>query len=223
VVVLVVAGQQAVAGVAPDRMDAVEVALSVRGDPKPIPEASLEHLELADHGQCLVVAGALHAQVLPGAALRDPAHERVRVRTDRGRRGTVFEAVHRELLAASARAAAGARDEVEFLIRGFEAFLDAVLERDVQQIVIADTPAVLGLARFTELDERYAFAAISEALAAAAAAGKLRADDPDTLTRLLLGALTRGAMLIASSPDPPRGVQVRPRPARGPGSGRLSP
>jgi AcrR family transcriptional regulator len=117
---------------------------------------------------------------------------------------TVFEAVHAELLAASARAAEGAADEVEFLARGTEAFLDAVLERDVQQIIIVDAPAVLGLARFTELDERYAFAAISQALQAAAAAGKLRVEDPDTLARLLLGAMTRGAMLIASSPEPAR-------------------
>jgi AcrR family transcriptional regulator len=115
---------------------------------------------------------------------------------------TVFEAVHMELLAASGRAADGAADEVDFLARGTEAFLDAVLERDVQQIIIVDAPAVLGLARFTELDERYAFAAISDALRAAAAAGKLRVNDPDTLARLLLGAMTRGAMLIASSPEP---------------------
>lgn len=115
---------------------------------------------------------------------------------------TVFEAVHAELLAASARAAEGAGDEIEFLSLGTEAFLDAVLERDVQQIIIVDAPAVLGLARFTELDERYAFAAISQALRAAAAAGKLRVNDPDTLARLLLGAMTRGAMLIASSPEP---------------------
>jgi hypothetical protein len=67
-----------------------------------------------------------------------------------------------------------------------------------------DAPAVLGLARFTELDERYAFAAISAALESAAASGKLRADDPATLARLLLGAMTRGAMLIAASPEPTR-------------------
>jgi AcrR family transcriptional regulator len=115
---------------------------------------------------------------------------------------TVFEQVHAELLAASARAVAGAADEIEFLMLGIEAFLDEVLKPDVQQIVIVDAPAVLGLARFTELDERYAFAAISAALEAAAAAGKLRADDPGTLARLLLGAMTRGAMLIAGSPEP---------------------
>jgi AcrR family transcriptional regulator len=114
----------------------------------------------------------------------------------------VFEAIHTELMTASIQAAADARDEIELLSLGFEAFLDAVLEPEVQRIIITDAPAVLGLARFTELDERYAFAAISAALGAATAAGLIRVDDPDTLARLLLGALTRGGMLIANSPDP---------------------
>lgn len=118
----------------------------------------------------------------------------------------VFEQAHTELMAASARAAAGAPDEVVALARGFEAFLDAMLQPDLQQIIILDAPAVLGLARFTELDERYAFAAIVAALEAAVKSGRLRVEDPETVTRLLLGALTRGAMLIANSPDP---VQTR--------------
>jgi|SRR5215475_5203078 len=114
---------------------------------------------------------------------------------------TVFEEVHTGLLAASADAAASASDEVEALAVGFEAFLDAMLTPEVQRIIITDAPAVLGLSRFTELDERYAVAAIVTELQAAAAAGRLRADDPETLARLLLGALTRGSMLIAGSPD----------------------
>jgi hypothetical protein len=32
--------------------------------------------------------------------------------------------------------------------------------------------------------------------------GILQADDPETPVRLLMGALTRGALLIANSPDP---------------------
>ncbi len=114
----------------------------------------------------------------------------------------VFEAVHADLLDASLRAAIGATDEVELLTRGFDAFFDAVLEPDVQRIIILDAPAVLGLARFTELDEQYAFAAITEALRAATSSGRLRVDDPETLARLLLGSMTRGAMLIANSDQP---------------------
>jgi AcrR family transcriptional regulator len=115
---------------------------------------------------------------------------------------TVFVAVHAELLTASATAAENAADEIDMLSLGTEAFLDAVLDHDVQQIIIVDAPAVLGLTRFTELDERYAFPVISAALEAAAASGKMRADDPATLARLLLGAMTRGATLIAGSPEP---------------------
>jgi AcrR family transcriptional regulator len=114
----------------------------------------------------------------------------------------VFEAIHADLMEASILAAAGSDDELEQLTLGFEAFLDAVLEPEVQRILIIDAPAVLGLARFTELDERYAFAAITALLGAAAASGRLRVDDPETLARLLLGALTRGGMLIANSPQP---------------------
>ncbi len=127
---------------------------------------------------------------------------------------TVFLAVHGELMLASASAAAGAAGgagtagaaggagEPDALARGFDAFLDAVLEPDVQRIIVTDAPAVLGLARFTELDEQYAVPAIVAALQAAGAAGRLHAGDPGTVARLLLGALVRGSMLIAGSADP---------------------
>ena len=48
--------------------------------------------------------------------------------------------------------------------------------------------------------ERYAHTVIADGLRAAAA-GALRADDPETMVRLL-GALTRSGMLIASSAGP---------------------
>jgi AcrR family transcriptional regulator len=118
----------------------------------------------------------------------------------------VFVQAHTDLLTASTAAAMGASDGVDELARGFDAFLDGVLEPDMQRILIIDGPAVLGLARYTELDERYAHAAIVHALTSAAKAGTIAVDDPETATRLLLGALTRGAMLIANSPDP---VQTR--------------
>lgn len=114
----------------------------------------------------------------------------------------VFVQAHTELLTSSTQAAAGAADDIDELARGFEAFLDGVLQPDVQRILVVDGPAVLGLARFTELDERYAHQAIVHALRAAAESGAVRVEDPETTTRLLLGALTRGAMLIANSADP---------------------
>lgn len=116
----------------------------------------------------------------------------------------VFEQAHIELMTAATSAARGAPDDLEELARGFEAFLDGVLQPDVQRILVLDGPAVLGLARYTELDERYAHAVIVAALTGASRGGTIRVDDPETTTRLLLGALTRGAMLIANSADPVR-------------------
>jgi AcrR family transcriptional regulator len=115
---------------------------------------------------------------------------------------SVFEQVHADLMAASGQAAEHAADAIGLLTAGFGAFLDAVLEPEVQRIVITDAPAVLGLARFVELDERYAYAATVAALEAANDAGALRVSDPATLARLLFGALTRAGLLIASSAEP---------------------
>jgi AcrR family transcriptional regulator len=114
----------------------------------------------------------------------------------------VFEQVHADLLAASAAAAPNAGDAVQMLVAGFGAFLDEMLNPEVARIIVTDAPAVLGLARFTELDERYALAATVAALEAASESGALVIDDPQTLALLLFGALTRAGLLIASSPEP---------------------
>jgi AcrR family transcriptional regulator len=115
---------------------------------------------------------------------------------------SVFEQVHADLGESALQAAGQATDAIGLLTAGIGAFLDAVLEPEVQRIVITDAPAVLGLARFTELDERYAFAATVAALEAANEAGALHVADPPTLARLLFGALTRAGLLIASSAEP---------------------
>jgi len=117
---------------------------------------------------------------------------------------TVFEELHLELLGACGRAAAQGKDPVDRLGRAFDAWFDAVLDARVQRIAITDATAVLGLERYTELDERYAFGAIVDALKEAKAAGAVSVRDPETVARLLLGALTRGGMLIANAEDPRR-------------------
>ena len=121
-------------------------------------------------------------------------------------KAALFEAVflqaHTELLAAAGADSSGAADAIELLSIGFESFLDAVVHPDVQRILITDAPAVLGLERFTELDEQLAFPVLVVALKAAQEAGQLRVGNPEILARLLLGTLTRAAMLIAGSPTP---------------------
>jgi AcrR family transcriptional regulator len=112
----------------------------------------------------------------------------------------VFEQVHADLQADFVPPESA--DAVELLVAGIGAFLDKLLEPEVARIIVTEAPSVLGLERFTELDERYALAATIAALEAANDSGALTVDDPPTLARLLFGALTRAGLLIASSPEP---------------------
>ena len=57
--------------------------------------------------------------------------------------------------------------------------------RRVLAELIGSGHTVLGLARYTELDEQYAHAAIVQALTEAAQAGTITVEDPETATRLL--------------------------------------
>jgi AcrR family transcriptional regulator len=112
----------------------------------------------------------------------------------------VFEQVHMNLLTDFVPPQQA--DAVELLIAGIGAFLDKLLEPEIARIIVTDAPAVLGLERFTELDERYALAPTIAMLEAANDSGALAVDDPPTLAKLLFGSLTRAGLLIASSPDP---------------------
>ena len=114
----------------------------------------------------------------------------------------MFEQLHLEVLARNSAVAAKAKGEVDALVRAFDDFLTAVLEPDVRRIMIEDAPSVLGLQRFTEMDERYAFSAIVDVLNRANAGGELNVAQPEALAHLLLGALVRGGMLIANSSAP---------------------
>jgi AcrR family transcriptional regulator len=114
----------------------------------------------------------------------------------------VFAEVHAEMRAASLQAAATADGPLEQMTAAFGVFLDRVLEPEAQRILVTDAPAVLGQARFIELDERDALGPAVAAIEAANAAGVFRVEDPPTLVRLLFGAMTRAGLLIASSPDP---------------------
>ena len=115
---------------------------------------------------------------------------------------TVFEQLEAELSERSNAVGRKARTPLAGLKMGFDAFLDASLEPDVQRIVLVDAPAVLGVDRYYEIDEKYAHAPILAALRAAQRDGLIDATDLEVLAQLLLGALMQGGMLIARAPNP---------------------
>jgi AcrR family transcriptional regulator len=117
---------------------------------------------------------------------------------------TVFEQVEAELSARSNQAARKATTPLDGLKRGFDAFLDASLEPEIQRIVVVDALAVLGIDRYLEIEEKHAHAPILAALRAAERDGAIDAANLDVLAQLLLGALMQGGTLIARAPDPRR-------------------
>jgi AcrR family transcriptional regulator len=115
---------------------------------------------------------------------------------------TVFETIEAELRDRSAAAALAVGDDpLERLLAGFDAFLDAALEPDVQRIALVVAPAVLGLERYQEIDERYGYTGILATVKAAVARGQVETEDPETLAHLLLGALMHAGTLVARADD----------------------
>jgi hypothetical protein len=95
-----------------------------------------------------------------------------------------------------------ARVGAQGLEHGIGVFLKVCTEPNVQRILLVDAPAVLGWPKWREMDARYGFGLVKQALAGAMKAGLLRRQDVDVLAHVLLGALTEAAMVIARSQDP---------------------
>ena len=114
----------------------------------------------------------------------------------------VVEALMQELHETIVRESAGLTDTVEALERGMAVFLNVCSQPGVQRILLIDAPAVLGWAQWREMDAKYGFGLIKQALTAAMKAGALRRQDVGLLAHILLGALTEAAMVIARSPHP---------------------
>jgi AcrR family transcriptional regulator len=123
----------------------------------------------------------------------------------------VVETVMRELHAELVRETADLTDPLLALERGVGVFLKACSEPSVQRILLVDAPAVLGWLRWREMDAKYGFGLVKQALSAAVERGLLQRRDVDVLAHLLLGALTEAAMAIARSPTPAKARKAAER------------
>jgi AcrR family transcriptional regulator len=118
----------------------------------------------------------------------------------------VFEAVLRRTsaaLAADILAKVGqAPDVLSMLTRGTEAYFEACAQGPTGRIILQDGPAVLGWARWREIDEEHFGRAIPQALAIAMDQRLVDRQPVVPLSRLLLGAVTEAAAACAASDDP---------------------
>lgn len=115
----------------------------------------------------------------------------------------VVEEREQQMMAVVRRATEGQPDAWLAFRAGCAAFLSACLDPQTQRIILLDAPVVLGWEALREIESRYAVALLRMGLERAMADGRLAPRPVDPLARLLLGALSEGAMAIARSADQP--------------------
>lgn len=111
----------------------------------------------------------------------------------------VFEEIEGELVEKVATESVAAIDSVGQLRAGCDAFLDATADPRVSRIALVDAPAVLGWARYRELDEHYFLALVRAAIDTIHP--DREAATNAMLARALLGGLTELAIRAASHPS----------------------
>ncbi|MEJ3652081.1 TetR/AcrR family transcriptional regulator [Actinomycetes bacterium KLBMP 9759] len=98
-------------------------------------------------------------------------------------------------------ARAKAADPVASLRAGCAAWLDSILETDVQRVVLLDPPAVLGWTRWRELDEKYLLSGLRLNIERIAATGRIEPAQVDVMAHMVLAAASEAALLITRSDD----------------------
>jgi AcrR family transcriptional regulator len=93
-------------------------------------------------------------------------------------------------------------DALDLLTAGLEQFLDASAgNRDVQQVLLIDGPAVLGWDQWRRLEAEYGLGVISAMLDAAVAQHVIPRQPTAPLAHMLLAAVDEAALYIANAPD----------------------
>ena len=113
----------------------------------------------------------------------------------------VLEAVEADVARVIAKAVAGLTDPVAAFRAGCDAWLRLARDPVVRQIALIDAPAVVGWQQWRAIDERHAFGLLKGGLQAAAAAGRVRAEQVDILAHMLLAALAEVALVVARAGD----------------------
>src|SRR2546425_8518280 len=112
----------------------------------------------------------------------------------------VFHETEQALMEASAAGARGPDAWSQFRA-GCRAFLEALIDSDVQRIILRDGPVVLGWEAWREIDARYSLRLIEGAVPPAPAEGR-GSGALEPLAHLLFGALCEGAMMVSRAAKP---------------------
>jgi AcrR family transcriptional regulator len=114
----------------------------------------------------------------------------------------VYEDVESQLVQRIAESVvASAKDPLQALHVGAQAFLVECEDPAVHRIALLDAPSVLGWEQWREIGLRHGFGLVEGSVQAAMDAGLIDPQPVRPLAHLLLGAIDEGAMLVARADD----------------------
>ena len=115
----------------------------------------------------------------------------------------VFERVEGEVAArlTEAMVSANEADPVEVMRLGANYWLDACSDPEIQRITLVDAPAVLGLARWTEIGERYNTGLVRDLLTNAIETGRIPSQPVEATALTMLGAMREMTLYVARADD----------------------
>ncbi|MGQ0842031.1 TetR/AcrR family transcriptional regulator [Actinokineospora sp.] len=120
-----------------------------------------------------------------------------------------FDAVEKVVLARLGEVVAGPGTAWERAMSGLHAYIKVCLEPSYQRIAIHEGPVVMGWERWREAEEQYSFGLVRAAVESLVAAGEIEDLPVEVTARILFGALSTGATIIAGAADPKKaGAEV---------------
>jgi len=122
----------------------------------------------------------------------------------------VFVEVETTVTARMAKIVLAAGDPWEQAMAGLHAYIQICLEPSYQRIVVHEGPVVMGLDRWRETEDRCSFGLIRDTVQAMVDAGVVADTPVEATSRLLFGALSAAATVIATASEQQKaGAEVK--------------
>jgi AcrR family transcriptional regulator len=113
----------------------------------------------------------------------------------------VFEQLESDITVEISAVFAAAPDHLAAMAAAVTRFLDVCQRPEVLRIVLTDAPAVLGWARWREIEAQHGLRLVTDKLSAAVADGVIATPSVPALAQLLLSAVIEAALMIANGAD----------------------
>ncbi|MDQ3405662.1 MAG: TetR/AcrR family transcriptional regulator [Actinomycetota bacterium] len=113
-----------------------------------------------------------------------------------------FQSVEGTVMARLGEVVAGPGDAWDRAVSGLQGYIKVCLEPSYQRIVVHEGPVVMGWERWREAEEHFSYGLVRTALESLIEAGEIDELPVEVTARILFGALSTGAAIIAGSSDP---------------------